>query len=144
MGHGNEALLLTILAIVGVFLLVMLAIHVFICWLLYDAWNRVPPQCREGEPWHAWLLLVPICNLVMPFFVHPRISRSYRNLFAAYQMPPEDDCGEQLGFTYAVCSACSVVPYVGLLAALAALVIIIMYLLKIGRLKARFAQPRQG
>lgn len=140
---SNEAIFLTILVAVGVLLLVMFAVQVFICWLLYDAWNRVPPQCREGEPWHAWLLLIPIVGVVMAFFVHPRIARSYRNLLAAYQMPAEDDCGEKLGFSYAVCGACSVVPYVGLLAALAALVIIILFLVKIGRLKARFATPMQ-
>jgi hypothetical protein len=141
MGH-EETILFTILGILCGFLCLMFLVQVWVCWILYDAWNKVPQQCREGEPFHAWLLLVPICNLVMPFFVHPRISRSYRAYFAAYQVYDVGDCGEKKGTTFAILMACSVVPYLGLLAMLGALAVEIVYVLEIMKLRKRLMQPQ--
>lgn len=133
----DQFVIVLILAIAIVFVLTMMAIQVFVAWFLYDAWNRIPPPYREGESWHAWLLLVPFVNLVMPFFVHPRISRSYRNYLAAWNIHDAGDCGEQLGLACAVCTACSVVPYLGLLAAMAGVVLVIVYIVKLNGLKKR-------
>ncbi len=139
MGHlgSDETVLLIILAVVGGILLVMLAIQALVCWLLYDAWKRIPPPYLEGEPWHAWLLMVPLLGLIMGFFVHPRIARSYRNYLAAWNIHDAGDCGEQIGQAYAICAACSVIPYLGSLAAMAGFVLIIVFLVKITGLKKR-------
>lgn len=138
MSSTDLNILLVVLAVVGVLVLAMLAIQVFVCWLLYDAWRRIPPQVVEGEPWHAWLLLVPFVNLVMPFFVHPRISRSYQRYLTACNIQGEGDCGEQMGFIYALCGVGSLIPYIGLLAALGGLCVLIVYVVKVNTLKKRY------
>jgi hypothetical protein len=110
--------------------LVVLAIHIVICYLLSSCFRRIPAQHRKMEPGLAWLLLIPCFQLVWNFFVCPRLSESYLSYFLAQGRTDVGDCGRNLGMAYAICSACALVPYVGILPGLAALVLLIIYLVK--------------
>lgn len=137
---GMESSFLIILVVA---LLVGLAIGVLLVWLLYDACSRIPAQYRQLEPWHAWLLLIPLWGLIWNFFVYARLSRSMGAALAAQGTPAADDCGAQLGQTYSICCILSLIPFIGGIAGVVALVVWIMYLVKITGLKKRLA-PGMG
>jgi len=113
-----------------------LIISVVVCFLLYDAQKRVPPQFRQIEPGMVWLLLIPCFNIVWNFIALPKVSRSYKAYFDSIGRSDVGTCGEGLATGYAVCVACTLIPCVGMFASLASLVLLIMYLAKILGLKA--------
>ena len=120
-------------AVVG--LVIGIAISVVISLLITSALKVVPQQYREIEPGMVWLLLIPLFNLIWNFFVFPKVSRSFQKYFAAQGKSEHGDCGEKIGFWYAICGACCIIPCVNYLAGPAALVLLIIYLVKIHGLK---------
>ncbi|MCX8109252.1 MAG: hypothetical protein N3G20_10655, partial [Verrucomicrobiae bacterium] len=103
--------------------------------LLTSCFRVIPPEHRKMEPTLVWLLLIPCFPIVWNFFVFLRLSDSYLSYFSAQGRTDVGDCGRGLGLGYAICFACSVVPYIGVLAALAAIVLLILYLVKVLQLK---------
>lgn len=122
-------------------MVVVLAIHVVICYLIYNCFNAIPPEYRKQEPGLVWLLLIPFVNLVWNFFVYPKLSDSYQAYFAAQGRTDVGDCGRQLGLIYCILAACCLIPYVGALAGLAALVLLVLFLVKAYELKAKITAP---
>ncbi len=124
-----------IFLVIVVCLLVVIAIHILICYLLWSAQKRVPPQFRKIEPGLIWLLLIPIFPLVWNFFVYPKIAASYKAYFDSIGRTDVGACGGDLGLGYSIVFACSIVPYLGMLTGLAALILLILFLVKILDLK---------
>ncbi|MBI5393896.1 MAG: hypothetical protein HZA91_01225 [Verrucomicrobia bacterium] len=114
-----------------------IAIGVLICWLLFDCCKRIPAQFRKQEPGMVWLLLIPLFNIVWVFFVFPRLSDSLKAYFDSVGKTGVGDCGRQIGFIYAICAVCGMIPFVNCLAGPAALVLLIIYLVKITGLKGQ-------
>jgi hypothetical protein len=134
-----------VLAALGIFLLfvalAMLAIWIVILYLIYSCFQRIPPQHRQMEPWQAWLLLIPLFNIIWNFFVFPRLAKSYQGYFAEQGRTDVGDCGEKLGLWYAICALASIflawVPFLGPLIGLAGLILLIMFLVKALQLKGQ-------
>lgn len=124
------------LAMVFMVTVIGLAIAAFISYLLYDAERRLPEPFREMAPALVFLLLVPLFNLLWLFFVVVKVSQSYQRYFAARQQTGVGDCGFNLGLAWAITAIAVFVPVLGTLSALASLVLMILYLMKIGQLKA--------
>jgi hypothetical protein len=135
LNHGAPFLFLLI--VIGAVLLITLLIHVFVCWLLYDAFGRIPARFREMDPGLVWLLLVPCFSLVWSFFVYPKIARSFKAYFNSIGDPTVGDCGEQLGLFAAIAGACTLVPCVNYIATPAMIVLVIVFLIKAHELKRR-------
>jgi hypothetical protein len=135
MGHIPGFPAAGIAAIVGLAILIPLVINIFVCYLLQQCLNRIPPQFRKQQPGMVWLLLIPCFSLVWNFFVFPPISKSFKAYFDSINRTDVGDCQEGIGLAYSICCAASIVPYVGCLGALGALVLLIMYLVKITDLK---------
>ncbi len=70
---------------------------------LFQLLKRVPPEHRKMEPNMAWLLLIPLFNLVWNFFVYSAISGSYRSYFAEQDRTDVGDCGQSLGLAFCIC-----------------------------------------
>lgn len=128
---------LGILGFAGAIFLVMLAINIFVCFLLYKDYQRIPQQFRRLEPGLVWLLLIPCFSLIWNFFVFPRLGESFKQYFDSAGQTDVGDAGTTLGWAYAICSACTLIPYAGIVAGLAALVILILFLVKANELKNR-------
>jgi hypothetical protein len=126
---------LSILAVVGISLLVLLAIHAFICYLLYQCFNRIPPQFRRQQPGMVWLLMIPCFYVVWNFFVFPHLSKSFKAYFDSVNRTDVGDCQEGIGLAYSICCVASIVPYLGCVTGIGALVLLIMYLIKTNDLK---------
>ena len=137
-------------AVVGLFgvifccgVVVILALHVLICYLLYNCFNAIPAAYRKQEPGMVWLLLIPLFHLVWNFFVYPKLAESYQAYFAAQGRTDVGDCGRQIGLVYCILAACSLIPYAGVLTGLGALVLLVIFLVKAYELKNKISTPQQ-
>ena len=125
---------IAVAAIVG--LIVMLAINAVVCWLVSSSLAKVPAEHRKMEPGKVWLLMIPCFSLVWNFFVFQRVPESFQSYFASIGRQDLGDCGKQIGLWYAICGACSVVPFLNYLAGPAGLVLLILNLVKFNQLKS--------
>jgi hypothetical protein len=121
--------------LVVVVFLVTIAINVFILYVLYNCYKRVPQQFRKQEPGMVWLALIPCFNIIWNFFIFPGLSKSLKAYFDSIGRTDVGDCQESIGLAFAICCAVSIVPYLGCLTGIAALVLLIMYLVKVNDLK---------
>jgi hypothetical protein len=111
-------------------ILIGLAIHIFVTYLLYSCHQRLPKPFQLMEPGLVWLMLIPIFNIVWQFFVVLRLSTSYQNYFRAQNRGDVGDCGYTIGLVALILSCVSIIPYLGCLTSLASLVLWIIYLVK--------------
>jgi hypothetical protein len=94
--------------------------------------KKCAPTSRTMQPGMAWLLLVPLLNLVWNFLVVNAISDTLTNEFRLRGVQNfEPQPGKQIGMPMAICGACSLIPILGILASLAYLVLWIMYWVKV-------------
>lgn len=140
MQNSDATALGLILGFAAAVVVITIAIGVVICFLLMSCFKSIPPAHRKMEPALVWLLLIPCFSVVWNFFVFPRLSESYLSYFTAQGRSDVGDCGRGLGLAYAICCACSMIPYIGILAGLAALVLLILYLVKAFDLKGQIPQ----
>jgi uncharacterized membrane protein len=118
-----------------------IAIGVFICYVLYQAAQKVPSGYQTLAPASVFLLLVPLLNMVWLFVVVIKLSESYQKYFAAQQRTDTGDCGRAVGLAWAIASVCVVVPLVNVMAVPASLVLMILYLVKVSALKQLVTPP---
>jgi hypothetical protein len=136
--HGDdEAAALAGLMVIGMILLVQLAIGILVAWLIYRANEALPAQHRKAESWQAFLLLIPLFNLVWNFILLARVSGGFQSYFQEKNDPSVGDCGASIGLWYSIAVICAVIPLVNCVAGPAALVLLIIYLVKISGLRTR-------
>lgn len=132
---NDEAAAAAILITLGIVLAVMLAINILVCWLIYRANEALPAQHRKTESWQAFLLLIPLFNLIWNFVVLARVSSGMQSFFQAKNDASAGDCGANLGLWYSISCLVAFVPVVGCVGSLAALVLLVMYLMKVNSLR---------
>jgi len=137
MNGNDEAGALAGLLLIGIILLIQLAIGILVAWLIYRANEALPAQHRKTESWQAFLLLIPIFNLVWNFILLARVSGGFQSFFQSKNDASVGDCGAAIGLWYSIAAVCAVVPLVNCLAGPAALVLLIIYLVKISGLRTR-------
>jgi hypothetical protein len=79
------------------------------------------------QPGSAWLLLIPVFNIIWLFIVVSRIRKSFRNLDAAGMLRRSTTAGSDAGLAMAICSALTFIPYVNFLTSVAAFVLWIIH-----------------
>ena len=123
----------TIIRVVaGLFFVAVLVVCVFFLLTLSRALRKCLPSSRTMQPGMVWLWLVPLLNLVWPFFVVFALSVSLANEFRARGIfNAEREPGKGIGIAMCVCGACAVIPLVNLLALPAHLVLLVIYWVKI-------------
>jgi hypothetical protein len=89
------------------------------------------PHNRAASPDSAWLLLIPLFNIIWQFVLYPRISVSLEREFRQRGLPVEHDPARSLGLALAILHACSIIPLVNLFTGIAALVCFVLYWIKI-------------
>jgi len=140
-GGGEEVLAIVLMFAICIGVLIAIAIGVVICLLLYKCLQRVPAEHRKMEPGYAFLLLIPLFNLVWNFFVYQRIPESYASYFKSVGHEDVGDCGRMIGLWFAICSACSIVPLLNWIAGPAALVLLVIFLVKVWGLRGQIPDP---
>lgn len=138
MNENEKAMM--VFAAIGAFLLAVLviglAINAVVCWLVASSLARIPAEHRKMEPGQVWLLMIPCWGIVWNFFVFQRVPESFQSYFASIGRQDLGDCGKQIGLWYAICGACSFVPFLNYLAGPAGLVLLILNLVKFHQLKS--------
>jgi len=124
---------------------IMVAISIFICLLIYLPYKDVPAEHQKMAPGLVFLLLIPFFNIIWNFIVFMRIPESFQSYFAAQGRTDVGDCGRQIGLWYAICGVAAIVPCVNYVAGPAALVLFIIFLVKIWGLKGQIGMaPAMG
>lgn len=125
-----------VLGFYGFICLFAFGIQLLISYILYNSAKSIPEQFQQAVPGQAFLMLIPLFNIVWIFIYPKNLSLSFQNLFRAYGQQT-DDCGEQLGLYWAIASVCGMIPCIGIFFGLAGLVCMIMYLIKANDCKNR-------
>lgn len=133
--------LLVIIAIIFLISVTTLAPLAFFCLTLQKCLNRCAPQCRTMSPGQAWLLLIPIFNLVWQFIVVSRIASSLANEFRLRSMIKEPEPAKSLGLAFCLLFVCGIVPFLGVLAGIAGMICWILYWVKIANYSAEISMP---
>ncbi len=107
-----------------------LVVAIFYILSMQKALTLAGPQHRKLEPAMAWLLLIPLFNLVWHFFVVKHVSDAIRN-WAAARGVQVDDAGYTFGLITCIANCCAIIPIVSLLAGPTALVCFIIWWVKV-------------
>jgi len=126
----------------------LIGVTAFIIWLsctiiplifyiltLQKALQVVSPENRKLEPGLAWLLIIPVFNLVWNFFIVDAIAVSFTREFEKYGVFHSKKQTYDLGLTMSILCCCFWVPLLGALGMVAAFVIWIIYWVKVNQYK---------
>lgn len=132
----NSDLAMAQFGILFVFLMLIvlaigLAIAIFYILTLRKALLQCSQQNRTTSPDSAWLLLIPLFNLVWTFILYPKISESLEREFRSRGIPVEPQPAKTLGIVLAVLQVCGLVPFINMLTAIPVLIVFVMYWVKI-------------
>lgn len=128
-----------VLVIYGFAFLIGIGISALISYFLYRTAVVIPENQRLVSPGAAFLLMIPLFNLIWVFIYTSNLSKSYQNIFSQ-QMAGTDDCGEKLGMWWGICGLLSFVPCVNIFSGIAGLIVMIMYIIKVSECRSRFVQ----
>ena len=136
-GAGIVGLLVVALIIFAICLIPL----IFYILTLQKALNRCSPENRAMAPGLAWLLLIPLINMVWHFFVVLNMAKSLDAEFKKRGIAEEPQPGQKLGLIMCILVCCGIIPILGILCSLGGLVCWIMYWLKIAGYSAKIAAP---
>jgi hypothetical protein len=134
------------------FWLLLIPISIFVAVLyiltLQRAISRCAPQNRVASPESAWLLLIPVFNLIWQFILYPRISETLEREFRQRNLPIEPQPLRTLGLAVAILHVCWIIPVVHFFTGVAGLICLILYWVKISdysnQLAAQGGYPSAG
>ena len=118
-------------------------ISLYLIFLEYRCYARVPTAYRRGKPWHVWLTAIPCVHIFANFWVFPRLTRSYRDYFATTDQPDVARRLPILAYIYCICSCLLIIPGLGILSTAVALILRMVMLWKLTRLKKQIPETRE-
>lgn len=125
------------LVVILIVLAILVVPGVFYILSLKRALEKCSPASRTMDPGMAWLLLIPLFNLVWQFIVVGHMARSLGNEFRSRGIPAEPEPGKSLGMAMCILGACGMIPILGVLASLAGFVCWILYWVRIAEYTRR-------
>ena len=118
----------------GIFIFVIFAglIAVLVLFLLnlMKLLQACAPENQKMGPGMVWLNLIPIFSLGWMIFTVIKITESLKSEYTSRGLNTDQNFGYPIGLAYAICNACSIIPFVGTFAALGSLVLWIMWWIK--------------
>lgn len=108
---------------------------VFYILSLQKALAAVSPENRKLEPGLAWLLLIPVFNIIWNFFIVDAIGVSFERGFQKYGIYHSKKQTYDLGLTMSILCCCYWIPLLNILAILGSFVIWIIYWIKVVQYK---------
>jgi len=143
MSHGlsNGAGIAAVFTIALIVFAIALLPAIFYILTIQKALNRCAPENRAMAPGMAWLLLVPLVNIVWQFFVVINVAKSLGSEFQKRGIAEEPEPGKKLGLIMCILACCGIIPLLGILCSLGALVCWILYWIKIAGFSSKLAEP---
>jgi len=129
-----------IIVIIGCLLAVALIPGIFFILTLQKALQRCSPESRTTSPGTAWLLLVPLFNIIWQFILVSRMSESLHNEFIKRNIEEEPAPGKAIGIAFCILNICGIIPIIGIVASVCGLVCWIVYWVKIAGYSGKIAQ----
>lgn len=77
-------------------------IFAIIIYLYYGAAASIPEEHQQISPPLVWLMLVPVVNIVMMFFVFPGIAKGFQSYFASQNRTDVGDCGANMAMWFII------------------------------------------
>lgn len=127
-------------------LLIVYTILVLFCMSLQNTLKEVDAHNREVEPGKVWLNLIPLFNIVWPFILNPKISRSIKNQLEENGAGESGDYGLALGRTYPILQVAQIVipiEAIDSLLSIATLVVFIIFWVKIHGYRSKISASRR-
>lgn len=106
-------------------------------YFIYKPYSQLPEQFHTLSPALIWLLLVPIVNLVMIFFVALQVPDAFKRYFDTVGNHTVGDCGKTVGLIWGVSVLCGFIPVLNYIAWVPALVCMIMFIVKLWNMVAQ-------
>jgi hypothetical protein len=121
------ALISAYMAVFVVLLLIALGVRILYILTLQNTLKQVTPQNRKMEPGQAWLLLIPLFNIVWEFITVNNVSESVGNELRSRGVPDVPKPAYGVGLAYCILNICFFIPF----APLAGLICFIVYWVKV-------------
>lgn len=136
---------LTALGFFGFFiLLVVLIPAIFFLLTVQNTLKVIQPRNRTMEPGQAWLMLIPLFNIIWQFILVERLSRSIENEFRSKNVPVYSRPCYGVGLAACILNCCSIIPYLGSLFSLAGFICWIIYWVNINDYKNKILRLPPG
>jgi len=96
-------------------MLALLIVIPFIFFVLYinaisKTLRAIDPEMRTQSPAMAWLLLIPVFNVIWFFFLIKAIQEGFGRMQDAGRLKKEVDTGYNMGLAAGVCWVASIIP----------------------------------
>ena len=136
---GADAASLLPVVVGLIFILIGIAVMIFIMLTLQKHYEAIGPEHREFDPpGKVWMLLIPLFQLYYwMFIVYPGLGRSYRKALAAKGISDAGDGGEKLGLWLAIVTVTTAIPIIQFIGVIAYVVLLIMFLVRMADQKRR-------
>lgn len=128
------------LALIAVALVIVIAVSALICWLIYKPYSKLPAQFQQMKPGMIFLMMIPFFGLVWAFFIALQVPASFKSYFDSVGDTTVGDAGKGIALAWAICAACSIVPFLNLIAGPASLVLLIIFIVKLFNMAGRVDQ----
>lgn len=133
--------------VTGIFIIALLlgialayGILILFCLTLRNTIQAAELHNQEVEPTKAWLMLIPIFNIIYPFILFPKISATIKNQLEENNAAEAGDYALMLGRAYPILYLVQLVipnEFIGGLISLAGLVCFIVFWVKMGSYKVK-------
>ena len=126
-----------LISLAGIFMIVLICAgvvlipEIFFVLSMQKAIRRCSPENRTLTPGMAWLMLIPLFNLVWDFIVVKEVAATLEREFKKRNVPVEPSPGKNIGFAWCILSVGALIPLLGILSVMGAIVCWILYWAKI-------------
>jgi len=134
-GAGIAGILIGLLIVFAI----MLVPAIFYILTLQKTLSKCAPENQAMAPGLAWLLLIPLVNMVWHFFVVLNVAKSLGAEFQKRGIAEEAEPGKKLGLIMCILACCGIIPILGVLCSLGAFVCWILYWVKIAGFSRKLA-----
>jgi len=138
-----------LIGLTGIFILILIGLcvclipEIFFILTVQKALRRCAPENQVMSPGAAWLMIVPVFNLVWSFVLVTQVAASLEREFKRRNIPVEPAPGKSIGLAWCILLLCAFIPLLGIPCGVAALVCWILYWVKIAGFSATLAVPVQ-
>ncbi|MCH2225670.1 MAG: hypothetical protein MK066_12940 [Crocinitomicaceae bacterium] len=137
-------LVIVIILAIGIYL----AIYIPYILNIKNTLEQIRPSNRSVEPSNAWLLIIPLFQIIYQFIIYPKLSESIQRECESRNINKQGDYAKNLGVALSILSLNGIVKYfmpgLGSLMGLGSLVVFIIFWVKIYNFKDLFRRIPEG
>lgn len=104
----------------------------------------IDPSCRTQKPAMAWLLLIPIFNVIWFFFLLQAIKQGFDAMLFKNLIPKRIDSGYNYGITMGCCWAAMFIPGIFFIAVLPMFIFSILHWNKLSNARDQITMDTPG